>query len=586
LNQVQRNTRWSLAAALLVALLLAAVPAVLAATQAASGTGFLEICKEADGPSVSGDFAFEVGGRTVVVPVGACSAPLELPAGTATVVEVAVDGYSVSDIRAFPAERMVGRILATGTVQVTVPAGDVSTETVVTFANRAELAPVKICKVAGAGVAVGTDFTFLAGARTVTVPAGPAPGGYCTVAGAFPVATDVSIAELVPRGLQVSAIGVAPASRQVGPVNLAGATVVVRIGSGVTEASFTNQMTGITVVPPTAPSPTTTVPPATVPPTTVPPTTVLPSTTTTLPFTAVLPTTTTAPPQAATTTTAPPQATTTTAPPTSFLPTTLPPTTTVPSTTSTVPFTTIPPTTVPPTAVTLPPITVTSLPWTVVLPISVPPTTAPPASETTTTVPSSATTSTSVPTTESTTTGSLFTSVTPELTPGVTRTSSGPVAELSRTGAETAQLLLASALALVAGGALLAVGRHSRRRRRPHGNDGTVEARALTDLDFESVFELSRPPAAAWGSGAAGAVPADDLGPYVVPGLGQGPGEAGTGGGAHRLAWRQPGGQGEGGAELDEDPVVLGQVPLALPLRRWADRAFLAVLVQAGVDLA
>jgi carboxypeptidase N regulatory subunit len=583
LNQVHRNARWSLAAALLVALLLAAVPAVLAVTQAAAASGFLEICKEADGPSVSGDFAFDVGGRTVVVPVGACSAPVDVPAGTVTVVEAAVDGYSVSDIRAFPPERMLGRILATHTVQVTVPAGDVSTETVVTFANRAEVAPLKICKVAGAGVAVGTDFTFLAGARTVTVPAGPAPGGYCTVAGTFPVATDVSIAEVVPRGMQVSAIAVAPASRQVGPVNLAGATVVVRIGSGVSEATFTNQMTGVTSLPPT----------------TVPPTTP-----TTLPFTGVVPSSTSVPPQATTSTTAPP---------TSFLPTTVPPTTVPPTTAppTTVPVITLPPTTIPPTSLppitlpptTLPPTTVTTQPTTGVLPTTVPPTTVPltttvpPTTAPTTTVPSSATTTTSVPgtastvvtttttvpTTESTTTGSVLTSVTPE----VTWTSSGPMTELSRTGANTTQLLLASALAFAAGGALLVAGRRCRRRRQPHGDHGAAAAAyGLTDLDFESVFELPRPPVGAWSLGSAGAGPADDLGPYVVPGLGQGPGEPGTGGGAHGLAWRQTGWQPQRFAQRDQDAVVLGQLPLSEALRRRADRAFLAILLQTGVDLA
>src|SRR3712207_4952461 len=47
--------------------------------------GFLEICKQADGSGVTGSFEFAIAGRpeTVSVPVGACSFPIQLPAGTA-----------------------------------------------------------------------------------------------------------------------------------------------------------------------------------------------------------------------------------------------------------------------------------------------------------------------------------------------------------------------------------------------------------------------------------------------------------------------------------------------------------------------
>ncbi|HEV2759422.1 MAG TPA: hypothetical protein VGV86_07635, partial [Acidimicrobiales bacterium] len=249
---------------------MAAIPAVVLAQGGA--TGFVEICKEADGPFVTGDFDFEVDGRTLTVPVGACSGPLELPAGRATIAEVAVEGVSVTDVRTSPTDRLISRTVDTRTAVVTVVAGDVSTQTVVTFLNRADLAPLKVCKVAGTGIARGTEFTFLAGARTVAVPAGPAPGGYCVVAGSFPVATNVSVSELVPRGVQVSDISIAPADRRVGAANLAGGSVIVRIGSGFSEATFTNA----------AVTTTTTQPPATTAPTTVPPTT---TSTTVLPTT-------------------------------------------------------------------------------------------------------------------------------------------------------------------------------------------------------------------------------------------------------------------------------------------------------------
>ena len=196
----------------------------------------------ADSPSVTGVFHFTVGGATVDVPVGACSPVITVSPGMVSVTEAERAGIAVSGIQTYPAARLVSSDLPTRTAQVQVVAGDESTQTTVTFNNRAELAILKICKVAGPGVAVGTDVTFSAGALSVVVPAGPPPGGTCVVVGWFPVATNVAITESIPDGTEVSAITVAPAGRMVGSPNLAGGSVVARIGSGVVEATFTNQV--------------------------------------------------------------------------------------------------------------------------------------------------------------------------------------------------------------------------------------------------------------------------------------------------------------------------------------------------------
>ena len=260
---------------------MAVVPVVVLAAQAGP-TGYLEICKEAGGPTVSGSFSFQVGGQTVVAPVGACSAPVALPPGRATIVETPVEGIFVSDVQAVPADRLVARDLVTGTAEVTIVAGDVSTQTVVTFTNRAQVAPLKVCKVAGNGIAVGTEFDFLAGTESVTVPAGPRPGGYCVAAGWFPAATNVTITEVMPRGIEVSGIAVSPSARLVGEANVRGGSVVVRIGPGFTEATFTNQLA------PVAPTTTTTAPPS---PTTTTTTVAPVATTTTIPAAATTTTT-------------------------------------------------------------------------------------------------------------------------------------------------------------------------------------------------------------------------------------------------------------------------------------------------------
>lgn len=104
---------------------------------------------------------------------------------------------------------------------------------------------LKVCKVAGPGVEVGTPFTFTAGsAPSFTVPAGPAPGGYCVVGPAFPQGSTVTVSETVPAGVKVSDITVAPDPRLVSTPNLAGGSVDVAIGSGVTEVTFTDARTG------------------------------------------------------------------------------------------------------------------------------------------------------------------------------------------------------------------------------------------------------------------------------------------------------------------------------------------------------
>ena len=279
--RLPRDRRWWIAGLTAAGVLaLAGIPAAVSALQTPA-TGFVEICKVADSPSVTGVFRFTVGGATVDVPVGACSPVIPVSPGMVSVTEAERPGIAVSGIQTYPAARLVSSDLPARTAQVQVVAGDESTQTAVTFDNRAELAILKVCKVAGAGVAVGTDVAFTAGTLSVVVPAGPPPGGTCVVVGWFPVATSVAVTESIPEGTEVSAITVAPAGRMVGSPNLPGGSVVVRIGSGVVEATFTNQ---------------------------VPP---IPSTTTTSTTIAVTGATTTTAPTAVSTT-APPGATTTT----------------------------------------------------------------------------------------------------------------------------------------------------------------------------------------------------------------------------------------------------------------------------------
>jgi hypothetical protein len=112
--------------------------------------------------------------------------------------------------------------------------------TCVIHTPKIEMARVKICKVAGPGIPVGTTFKFSAGPFSGLVPAGPAPGGYCVLGPSVPVGTSLNVQEGVPQGVSVSSITVEPANRLLGS-DLGMGIAKVTAGSGVTEVTFTNQ---------------------------------------------------------------------------------------------------------------------------------------------------------------------------------------------------------------------------------------------------------------------------------------------------------------------------------------------------------
>jgi hypothetical protein len=102
---------------------------------------------------------------------------------------------------------------------------------------------LKVCKVAGPGVALNTNYTFGGFGPSVVIPAGPAPGGYCKVVGTFPAGSNVPVSEVLPSDTSV-AIDVSPLGQLVGTPNLATGSVIVNVGPGVTEVTFTNRRTG------------------------------------------------------------------------------------------------------------------------------------------------------------------------------------------------------------------------------------------------------------------------------------------------------------------------------------------------------
>jgi len=233
--------------------------------------GYTEVCKSSSTtnpvPS-TGIYSFTVTGSAfssttnpLMVPVGGCSGPIPITTPTATITELPVPGVGVSAITAvgyspppnsLPENLMESYDLQTryATVLLVPPttAGDASSQTIVTFTNyEAPPGQLKVCKIAGAGVAVNTPFTFKVDAGTgFPVEAGPLDqGGYCAVVpGKFQVGTPETVTETVPAGYAAPSITVDGASTPSADCQPTPDCVVAEIGPGINEVSFTNKVLG------------------------------------------------------------------------------------------------------------------------------------------------------------------------------------------------------------------------------------------------------------------------------------------------------------------------------------------------------
>ena len=223
---------------------------------------FIEVCKSSssDKNSVTGNFTFTATNAAtngmffttdpLVVPVGYCTGPIPVPAGTVVVTETPKPGVRVNSIVVSgslenSSSSDPSRGAATLMVAPVVD-GAPSTETVVDFANELT-GQLKICKIAGAGVQVGTPFTFTAtgSSQSITVPAGPASqGGYCFVDHTtFPVGSSATVTELPSRAFTITGIMVNVNGTQIASPSITSGSVPVTIAPGFTEVTFINGAT-------------------------------------------------------------------------------------------------------------------------------------------------------------------------------------------------------------------------------------------------------------------------------------------------------------------------------------------------------
>ena len=219
---------------------------ITSSTGPPTSTGILEICKRADNGAgkVTGTYTFTVAGRTVQVPVGTCTGPLTVPAGDVQVTEAATSGVRMSACNSWPTTGLRLCDPANRTAVVHVNAGGVAKETILSITNRikggADLGGVKVCKVAGDGVKVGTPFAFTVGSRSLTVPAGPAAqGGYCKILNGFDRDKPLTVTEVKHAGTHVSALTVQPSTRKLS-ASVSGRFATVHLASSITVVTFTN----------------------------------------------------------------------------------------------------------------------------------------------------------------------------------------------------------------------------------------------------------------------------------------------------------------------------------------------------------
>jgi hypothetical protein len=206
----------------------------------------LKLCKAVTDKSLLGvNYPFTVNGSPISVPAAlAPNATCEIVPGIFTagtrvnIAEGVVPGTQVQSIVVTPSGREVA-----GANNPTARTDSVilgSGETIVTYTNEpAPPGTLKICKIAGLGVAPLSMWSFTVAGVTGTINV---PAGLCAeVPTTFPFNSTQTITETPTPGYAVTAIAALPANR-LASANPAGGTGSVTIGSGVTQILFTNAL--------------------------------------------------------------------------------------------------------------------------------------------------------------------------------------------------------------------------------------------------------------------------------------------------------------------------------------------------------
>ncbi len=239
--------------------------------------GVVEICKAAatNSPSLTGTYTFNItstdagvnvfdpatgafdlpwttmGSATITSNGIACSGPITVPAGTIQTLEPGTTYVTAITATSNGTNELISSNLATGTASATVPAGDTTNQTIVTYTDA--ISTVKLCKAWSGATVPTTSFPFTV---TSSGPAGPTAvtgslgltAGNCQILGNVRAGTQVNITEGVVSGTKVASIGAVPTtnSQGISPIvpgtlSLPNRTVSVIAGAGETTVTFTDE---------------------------------------------------------------------------------------------------------------------------------------------------------------------------------------------------------------------------------------------------------------------------------------------------------------------------------------------------------
>jgi hypothetical protein len=218
--------------------------AVAATTASASpATGYVEICKvSAPAPNaVTGNFSFTVTdsahvAHAITVGVGLCSAPVQVAAGTASVVETAAPWNAVTSIAGLPGSSNVSGVnLATGSATLSIaPSADFSQTTTVTYTDKLVTGVIEVCKQQPTGgVLTGTYSFNVTGADGFTGVATAPTVGSCSL----PLTVPAGAVTVQEQGAALNVTGITATSNgtnelQVSGTNVAAGTAVVGVNAG------------------------------------------------------------------------------------------------------------------------------------------------------------------------------------------------------------------------------------------------------------------------------------------------------------------------------------------------------------------
>jgi hypothetical protein len=175
-----------------------------------AGNGWLEICKNDLynwwDPDAAGTYNFTItdaAGATHAVSViaGQCSEPIQVAAGVNEIVETPKAGTDLTDVVAFPWDRLLTVNLINRDVTVEVPVSDSpNDETQVHFRNEAQRAQLKLCKALGAasgdlsGQVFELDWSSDNG-QSGSVYITAAASTQCKIAAVLPIGAKVTVTE-------------------------------------------------------------------------------------------------------------------------------------------------------------------------------------------------------------------------------------------------------------------------------------------------------------------------------------------------------------------------------------------------------